>query len=113
MTRTKRTALALLTVFISSQATSLIWAQDAAPGRRRRPRQAPLSPARGARTAHLLPVALYPDSLLAQVFMASTYPIEIVQAVALAQGPTTPSRRMSWPLGSKKNNPGTPASNRW
>src|SRR4051794_29715019 len=26
------------------------------------------------------PVALYPDSLLAQIFMASTYPLEIVQA---------------------------------
>jgi len=26
------------------------------------------------------PIALYPDSLLAQVFMASTYPLEIVQA---------------------------------
>jgi hypothetical protein len=28
----------------------------------------------------LAPVALYPDSLLAQVFMASTYPLEVVQA---------------------------------
>jgi hypothetical protein len=28
----------------------------------------------------LAPIALYPDSLLAQIFMASTYPIEIVQA---------------------------------
>jgi len=26
------------------------------------------------------PIALYPDSLLAQVFMASTYPVELVQA---------------------------------
>ena len=26
------------------------------------------------------PIALYPDSLLAQIFMASTYPLEIVQA---------------------------------
>src|SRR5262245_59425117 len=26
------------------------------------------------------PIALYPDSLLAQVFMASTYPLEIVEA---------------------------------
>jgi hypothetical protein len=26
------------------------------------------------------PIALYPDPLLAQVFMASTYPLEIVQA---------------------------------
>ena len=28
----------------------------------------------------LAPIALYPDSLLAQIFMASTYPLEIVQA---------------------------------
>jgi len=28
----------------------------------------------------LAPVALYPDALLAQVFMASTYPLEVVQA---------------------------------
>ena len=26
------------------------------------------------------PIALYPDALLAQVFMAATYPLEIVQA---------------------------------
>src|SRR5262249_50760333 len=30
------------------------------------------------------PIALYPDSLLAQVLMASTYPIEIVQAARWA-----------------------------
>src|SRR6185436_1126970 len=28
----------------------------------------------------LAPVALYPDSVLAQVLMASTYPLEVVQA---------------------------------
>ena len=28
----------------------------------------------------LAPVALYPDSLLTQILMASTYPLEIVQA---------------------------------
>ena len=28
----------------------------------------------------LAPVALYPDSLLTQVLMASTYPLEVVQA---------------------------------
>ena len=31
------------------------------------------------------PIALYPDSLLAQVFMASTYPLEIVQAARWAE----------------------------
>src|SRR5271163_92613 len=28
----------------------------------------------------LAPIALYPDSLLSQIFMASTYPLEVVQA---------------------------------
>lgn len=28
----------------------------------------------------LAPIALYPDSLLTQIFIASTYPIEVVQA---------------------------------
>ena len=31
------------------------------------------------------PIALYPDSLLAQVLAASTYPLEIVQAARLVQ----------------------------
>jgi hypothetical protein len=33
----------------------------------------------------LAPIALYPDSLLAQVLMASTYPLEVVQADRFAQ----------------------------
>src|SRR2546423_14745819 len=28
----------------------------------------------------LAPIALYPDSLLSQIFMASTYPLEVVEA---------------------------------
>src|SRR4051794_31394827 len=31
------------------------------------------------------PIALYPDSLLAQVLMASTYPLEVVQAERAAK----------------------------
>ena len=31
------------------------------------------------------PIALYPDSLLAQVLTASTYPLEIVQAARFVQ----------------------------
>ena len=30
----------------------------------------------------LAPVALYPDSVLAQILMASTYPLEVVQPTA-------------------------------
>ena len=33
----------------------------------------------------LAPIALYPDSLLAQIFMASTYPLEIVEAARWAK----------------------------
>jgi len=33
----------------------------------------------------LAPIALYPDALLAQVLMASTYPLEIVQAARWAK----------------------------
>jgi hypothetical protein len=33
----------------------------------------------------LAPIALYPDSLLAQIFMASTYPLEVVQAADWAK----------------------------
>ncbi len=37
----------------------------------------------------LAPIALYPDSLLAQIFMASTYPLEVVQADRWAKQNTT------------------------
>ena len=39
------------------------------------------------------PIALYPDSLLAQILMASTYPLEVVQAAALGQGEPEPQGR--------------------
>jgi hypothetical protein len=39
------------------------------------------------------PIALYPDSLLAQIFMASTYPLEIVGRRALAEGASGRQRR--------------------
>ena len=31
------------------------------------------------------PIALYPDPLVAQIFMASTYPLEVVQAARFAK----------------------------
>jgi hypothetical protein len=34
----------------------------------------------------LAPIALYPDSLLSQVFMASTYPLEVVEAARWSRG---------------------------
>src|SRR2546423_12751090 len=47
--------------------------------------QTPPAPRQAAATQQeldqmLAPIALYPDSLLAQVLMASTYPLEVVQA---------------------------------
>jgi len=36
--------------------------------------------------AILAPIALYPDALLAQIFMASTYPLEIVEAARWSKG---------------------------
>lgn len=47
------------------------WAQEAPP-------PPPLSPAQLEQL--VAPVALYPDSLLSQVLMASTYPLEVVEA---------------------------------
>src|SRR5204862_6828935 len=35
--------------------------------------------------ALLAPIALYPDDLLAQVLMASTYPLEVVEAARFVQ----------------------------
>ena len=34
------------------------------------------------------PIALYPDSLLSQVLMASTYPLEVVEAARWSQATT-------------------------
>src|SRR5256885_3593047 len=34
----------------------------------------------------LAPIALYPDSLLSQIFMASTYPLEVVEAARSSRG---------------------------
>src|SRR6202049_3842069 len=39
----------------------------------------------GELDALLAPIALYPDQLLAQVLMASTYPLEIVTAARFVQ----------------------------
>src|SRR3954454_17259095 len=37
----------------------------------------------------LAPIALYPDSLIAQILMASTYPLEVVQAERWAKANTS------------------------
>ena len=57
------------------------------------------------------PIALYPDALLAEILMASTYPLEVVEAERWVQETKTSkairSRRRS------KSKPGTTASRRW
>ena len=43
----------------------------------------------------LAPIALYPDSLLGQILIASTYPLEIVQADRWAKAQQEPQGRPS------------------
>jgi hypothetical protein len=49
----------------------------------------------------LAPIALYPDALLAQILMASTYPLEVVEAARWSKAnPRSPPRRRlrtQWP----------------
>ena len=55
--------------------------QAAAPAQPSAQSQAKAQPFKAEELEQIVaPIALYPDSLLAQVFMASTYPLEIVQA---------------------------------
>src|SRR5580765_1086910 len=43
------------------------------------------------------PIALYPDSLMAQVLMASTYPLEVVQAARfLKANPNLMDQKLEW-----------------
>ena len=58
------------------------------------------------------PIALYPDPLVAQIFMASTYPVEVIQARTVRQG--EPESKRQWPsTKSSRSKPGTTASRRW
>jgi len=43
-------------------------------------------------TQMLAPIALYPDSLIAQILMASTYPLEIVEAERWMRDKKIPAR---------------------
>ena len=78
----KRVALVLAVLGVSGT----LFAQDAPPGAQ--PQAAP--PPAPALTPEELdtltaPVALYPDALLSQVLMASTYPLEVVEAQRFVQ----------------------------
>jgi len=58
----------------------------------------------------LAPIALYPDSLLSQIFMASTYPLEVVEA-ARCRGRIPASRERRRSTRSSRGT-GTRASSR-
>ncbi len=53
------------------------------------------------------PIALYPDALLAQIFMASTYPLEIVEAARWSKD--NPESRATPSPEPCRSRPGTPA----
>ena len=56
------------------------------------------------------PIALYPDSLLSQVLMASTYPDNVMQAVQWSQD--NPTMKGDPPFRQLPASHGIPASNR-
>jgi hypothetical protein len=76
--RVLTTALLLALSFLS---TGICWAQDQAADSTQ---QQQLLNA-GQLDQLVAPIALYPDPLLAQVLMASTYPLEVVQAERFAR----------------------------
>lgn len=72
MKKTKRVYMSILMSTLITLLPSLIFAQQNSGGP---------PPLKTAELQQMLaPIALYPDTLLAQVFMASTYPLEVVEA---------------------------------
>src|SRR6185312_15917183 len=56
--------------------------------------------------ALLAPIALYPDQLLAQVLMAATYPLEVVQAARwIQQNPSVQGEALDQALREKDLDP--------
>ena len=70
-----------LMLVLAIGATTTLQAQTTAPAAGASP-AAPAAPAfsQGELESMLAPIALYPDALLSQMMMASTYPLEIVEA---------------------------------
>ena len=74
-------ALALLPIVVAAQTTPV----PAPPTTKPEPIQSAAKPASGTFTKEqleqlLAPIALYPDSLLSQVLMAATYPVDVAEA---------------------------------
>jgi hypothetical protein len=83
MTLRKRTLALLIAAALTPQfaATAYAQAPGYAPGYGPAPAQVPARAYTQAQLDQMLaPIALYPDALLSQVLMASTYPIEVVEA---------------------------------
>ncbi len=59
----------------------------------------------------LAPLALYPDSLLAQVLMAATYPGDVADAASWSK--QHPDASGDAAVRQVSEQPGTPACNRW
>jgi Protein of unknown function (DUF3300) len=70
--------LALAQLFLGGQAQGATQPQTATTQGAAQPQKATFKPEELEQI--VAPIALYPDALLAQVFMASTYPLEIVEA---------------------------------
>lgn len=90
MTRPMTSVLTQLLVLLLSW--SLVFAQDAMPIQQEPPQQDAPIPQPGMTSQNqptftqpeldqmLAPIALYPDALLSQIMMASTYPLEVIEA---------------------------------
>ena len=76
-------ALSFVLAFALASAPQLLHAADTAAPQAAEPQPAEAQPKlldQAALDQLVAPIALYPDTLLAQVLMASTYPLEVVQA---------------------------------
>jgi hypothetical protein len=59
----------------------------------------------------LAPIALYPDPLLAQILMAATYPLEVLEAANWSKGNPNLTAMPPWP--PSRTRAGMRASPRW
>jgi uncharacterized membrane protein YgcG len=79
------TRFAMLALATSVALPSALFAQESPQASAQAPAQAPIFKKEELQQL-LAPVALYPDQLLAQVLMASTYPLQIAQAAQWQKG---------------------------
>src|SRR5258708_7135830 len=84
MARMTRSLLLLLVASLSVVPVFAI-AQTPPPGAAAAPPSPPTPLPQDKLDALLAPIALYPDQLLGQVLMASTYPLEVVEAARFAE----------------------------